>query len=100
MKNKDILSIEILYDDKEELDELLESKDFHYLLLNEAYKVIEEAIKEDEVEVKLAYISNIGSSVLIHKDNFPSIIDRILKIYEEKEDYDECAKIIKLKNKL
>ena len=100
MKNKDILSIEILYDDKEELDELLENKNFHHLLLKEAYKVIKEAINEGETEVKLAYISNIESSVLIHKDNFSNILNKVLEMYEEKEDYDECAKVVKLKNKL
>ena len=37
-KEREILSLEILYDHKEELNELVESKDFHQLLLDEDCK--------------------------------------------------------------
>ena len=43
MKNKkerEILSIEILYDDKEELDELISSEDFNRLMFEEAIATI------------------------------------------------------------
>jgi hypothetical protein len=44
-KVREILTLEILYDEKEELNELIGSQDFHQLLLDEAIKVIEESIK-------------------------------------------------------
>jgi hypothetical protein len=44
-KLREILTLEILYDEKEELNELIGSQDFHQLLLDEAIKVIEESIK-------------------------------------------------------
>jgi hypothetical protein len=49
MKNKkerDILSIEILYDYKEELEELVSSEDFNRLMFEEAIATIENAIKK------------------------------------------------------
>ena len=52
MKNekpeRDILSIEILYDDKEDLNELVESEDFNKLLLNEAITSIQDALEKGE----------------------------------------------------
>ena len=39
MEKKEILSLEILYEYKEELDTLLEDEDFHQLILDEAFKV-------------------------------------------------------------
>ena len=44
-KTREILTLEILYDEKEELDELIKSQDFHQLILDESIKVIEESIK-------------------------------------------------------
>ena len=40
-KEREILSIEILYDDKEELNELLDSDDFSRLMFQEAIATIE-----------------------------------------------------------
>ena len=100
MKKKEILSLEILYDYKEELDTLLEDEDFHKLILDEAVKVIDEAIKQNEPSVRLAYISNLESSIFIQKSNFKKVINKALSFYEKKEDYDKCSELVKLKNKI
>ena len=100
MKKKEYLQLEILYDEKEELDELLQSEDFHELLYEEAIKVISESVEEKTDIVKLAHISNIDHSVMIHKPNFKPVLNKILKFYEKKEDYDKCSKIVKLKEQL
>ena len=100
MEKKEILSLEILYEFKEELDTLLEDEDFHQLILDEAFKVISEAAQNKSGEAKIAYISNLGSSVLVHKNNFKEVLDTVLKFYEKKEDYDKCCEIVKLKDKI
>ena len=51
-------------------------------------------------EAKIAYISNLGSSVLVHKNNFKEVLDTVLKFYEKKEDYDKCSEILLIKNSL
>jgi hypothetical protein len=99
-KKKEILSLEILYDYKEELDVLLDDEDFHQVILDEALKVITEAIEEETKEARIAYISNLSSSLLVHKDNFKEVLNTILKFYEKKEDYAKCSEIVKLKSKL
>ena len=100
MKKKEILSLEILYDHKEELDTLLEDEDFHQLILDEAVKVIDEAITQNEPSVRLAYISNLESSIFIQKSNFKKVINKALSFYEKKEDYTKCSELVKLKNKI
>jgi hypothetical protein len=99
-KKKEILSLEILYESKEELDVLLEDEDFHQLILDEALKVITEAIEQESGDAKIAYVSNIASSVLVHKNNFKEVLDTVLKFYEKKEDYTKCSEIVKLKDKI
>ena len=66
-KERDILSLEIIYDHKEELEELIESKDFHQLLLDESIKVIEESLNMKKNEVKLFSISNLDCFVILEK---------------------------------
>ena len=43
-KERDVLSIEIQYDETEELEELVKSEDFHQLLLDEAIATVEHAL--------------------------------------------------------
>ncbi len=99
-KEREILSLEILYDHKEELNELIENLDFHQLLLDESIKVIEESLKIKENEVKLFSITNLDCFILLKKSNFTKVIDQTIKFYESKEDYNKCAELIKLKGKV
>ena len=78
-KDRDILSIEIQYDYKDELKELVNNKDFSRLLLEEAIITVENAL-----EYK----------------NFNKVLDTALQFYEQQEEYDECAKLVKLKEEV
>ena len=99
-KEREILSLEILYDHKEELSELVESKDFHQLLLDEAIEVIEEALDKKENQVTLFSITNLDCFLMLEKSNFPKVINKVIKFYEAEEDYDKCAKLVKLKERV
>ena len=99
-KTREILTLEILYDEKEELDELIRSQDFHQLILDESIKVIEESIKIKQKEVKLFSISNLDCFVILEKSNFPKVLSKAIEFYEGKEDYDKCAELVKLKKEV
>jgi len=99
-KEREILSLEILYDHKEELNELVESKDFHQLLLDEAVKVIEESLTKEINEVKLYSITNLDCFLILQRSNFSKVISKAIKLYEAEEDYDKCAELVKLKEKV
>jgi hypothetical protein len=99
-KERDVLSLEIIYDHKEELEELIESKDFHQLLLDESIKVIEESLKVKGNEVKLFSISNLDCFITLNRLDFPKVISKAIQLYESLEDYDKCAELVKLKKKV
>jgi len=99
-KQREVLSLEILYDHKEELNELVESRDFHQLLLDESIKVIEESLKAKENEVKLFSISNLDCFIILNRLDFPKVITKAIELYESLEDYDRCAELVKLKKKV
>ena len=104
MKNekpeRDILSIEILYDDKEDLNELVESEDFNKLLLNEAITSIQDALEKGEDKALVAYLSNLECKVLLDKEYFPPIIDKAIAFYEQEEDYVKCGELVKIKQQV
>ncbi len=103
MKNKkerEILSIEILYDYKEELDELVDSEDFNRLMFEEATSTIENALNKKREIARMFYIPNIDCSVMLEQGNFKSVLDNAIEFYEKQEEYDECAKLVTIKKKI
>ena len=99
-KERDILSIEILYDDKEELNELLDSDDFSRLMFQEAIATIENALTKKREVARMFYIPNIDCSVMLEQRNFKLVLDNAIKFYEQQEEYDKCAELVTLKNKI
>lgn len=100
IKKREILSVEILYDDKEDLDILTESEDFHKLLFDEVVSGIKEALDTNFTQAKIIHIPNLECSVIIYRRNFKTVIDTVIKFYEKQEDYDKCAELLKLKEQV
>jgi hypothetical protein len=100
IKKREILSVEILYDDKEDLDILTESEDFHKLLFDEVVVGIEESLGSQTSTAKIIYIPNLECSVIIYRRNFKAAIEGVIKFYEQQEDYKKCAELVKLRNKV
>ena len=103
MKNKkerEILSIEILYDDKEELNELIDSNDFSRLMFEEAISTIENALSKKREVARMFYIPNIDCSVMLEQRNFQLVLDNAIKFYEQQEEYGKCAELVTLKKKI
>ena len=99
-KERDILSIEILYDDKEELNELISSSDFNRLMFEEAIITIKNAINKQREIARMFYIPNLDCSVLLEQHNFKKVIDTAIKFYEQQEEYSKCAELVTLKKKV
>ena len=99
-KQREILSVEILYDDKEDLEVLTESEDFHKLLFDEVVFGIEEALTSNSSTAKIIYIPNLECSVTIYRRNFKAALEGVIKFYEQQEDYTKCAELVKLKNRV
>lgn len=99
-KERDILSIEIQYDYKEELDELVESNDFIRLMFEEAIATINNALDKNRKTARVCYIPNLDCSVVLEERNFVKVIENAIKFYEQQEEYDECVELVSLKNKI
>ena len=99
-KDREILSIEILYDYKEELDELVENDDFSRLMFQEAIATIENALNKKRKTARVFYIPNIDCSVMLEYKNFIKVLNTAIQFYEQQEEYDECAKLVRLKEQV
>ena len=99
-KDREILSIEILYDYKEELDELIGNDDFSRLMFQEAIATIENALNKKRKTARVFYIPNIDCSVILECKNFIKVLNTAIQFYEQQEEYDECAKLVRLKERV
>ena len=77
-KDREILSIEILYDYKEELDELVDSTDFNRLMFEEAVATIENALSKKRKTARVFYIPNLDCSVILDYKNFTKVLDNAI----------------------
>jgi hypothetical protein len=99
-KERDVLSIEIQYDETEELEELIKNEDFHQLLLDEAIATIEHALNKKRKSARVCYVPNLECSVVLEESNFSKVLNTAIKFYEQQEDYTKCAQLVKLKEKV
>ena len=99
-KDREILSIEILYDYKEELDELVGNDDFSRLMFQQAVATIENALNKKRKTARVFYIPNIDCSVILEYKNFIKVLNTAIQFYEQQEEYDECAKLVRLKERV
>ena len=103
MKNKnkgDVLSIEILFDYKDELDSLVESDEFNEIVLDEAILTIKNALNKNRKSTRVFVIPNLECSVVLEKHNFSKVLTTAIGFYENQEDYTTCAELTKLKKEI
>ena len=99
MKNKkerDVLSIEILYDYKDELEDLSKTQ----LLLDEAVTTIKNALNKNRKSTRVFYVPNLECSVVLEKRNFSKVLTTAIAFYENQEDYTKCSELVKLKKQV
>ena len=94
------LSLEIIFQQIEDIREITSNKEYSDFILRESYKAIKEALRKKQPEVQLFNIANLGFIISVKKENYKPCLHNILKYYEEIEDYKSCSQINKLINKL
>ena len=99
-KDRDILSIEIQYDYKDELKELVDSEEFNQLLLDEAIITIKNALNKNRKSTRIFYVPNIECSVVLEKRNFNKVLNKAIEFYENQENYKKCAELVRLKEEV
>ncbi len=61
---------------------------------------IREAIKRKAKHAKIIEINSTGNYLTVDKQDFESALNKSILYYEKFEDYETCAEIVKLKEKL
>jgi hypothetical protein len=100
IKKKEITNIELIYGDKEDLVNLASKEEFVNFILKDSLASIEEAINDNLGKVELFNIFNLSLIVELERSKFVNVLQRIIKYYEEIEDYNKCIDIQKLISKI
>ena len=93
-------NLELFFFNRDELDEMTSSPEFHKFIKMETYKAIEYAIENNLPSVEVFKLWNLGYMVIIPEDQYEGALNKILPVFEEEEDYDKCLKIKKLIKRL
>jgi len=93
IKTRSAVEIELTYEEVGLIPNLLEEDSFKDHILTEAYDAISYAVENSLDKVDLFNIVNLGYNVSLEKKDFISSLNMILKMYERKEDYLECATV-------
>ena len=97
---REVPKIEIIYLDGKELDELKSKKQFAEHILENSLDSIKEAISKKWDKVELYNVVNLSILIELKRNNFEKVLRRISKLYEDRENYEKCAKIQKLISKI
>jgi len=93
IKTRPAVEIELTYDEVGLIPNLLEENSFKDHILTETYDAISYAVENSLDKIDLFNIVNLGYNVSLEKKDFISSLNMILKMYERKEDYLECATV-------
>jgi hypothetical protein len=84
-------------EEKEEFQILIDSEKFMDNLYTEVINAIEDGINNDLDEIKIFKIYDFNCTVTAKKEHFNSLLDKAIEFYADKEDYDICQIIKKIK---
>ena len=93
MKKSPPHSIELIYDEVEDLQKFSENPNFPKYILESSVELIKEAIEGNRNKVEIFNIVNLSLIVEVKRSQFSTIIQRLIDIYVEEEDYDKCAEL-------
>lgn len=100
LKTPEVTYIEIKYSEKSDITALASTENFVNFILESTLKSITKAIEKNLDKIELFNIVNLSLIVELDKSNFKSALETIIQHYLKEEDYDKCAKIQSLINKL
>jgi len=100
IKKKKITSIEISYSNKRELKELSNKEAFRNIIMRNSFTAIKDAIKNKHTTVELFNIVNLSVIIKISSLYYQPALKKISNYFEKNEEYEKCAEIKQLINKI
>ena len=92
-KKKETTNLEIIYNSSEDLKKLSTREGFKQFILEDSFKTIEMALKNDLDKVELFNLFNLSLVVILKKSNYKDVLNNILEYYIDGEDYEKCSLI-------
>ena len=96
--------LEIFFEDPEDLDqdlgELFNQSDFKDKLKTELFDRLEQAIEEKRSKLVLFRLVYYGVDLSVKRSQFRRLLNKVLEIYQEEEDYLKCVEIKNLIEKI
>ena len=98
MKKIDIpIHLEIFFDDpediNEDLGELFNNSEFKDKVKTELLERLEVAIKEKRTKLNLFRLAYYGVDLVVKKNQYKKLLNKVLELYQEEEDYLKCVEI-------
>lgn len=89
--------LEIFFEDPEDLNqdlaELFGSSDFKNQIKTELLERLEEAIKGKRNKLSLFRLVFYGVDLVVKKSQYKKLLNKVLEVYQEEEDYLKCVEI-------
>jgi hypothetical protein len=70
------------------------------IIYTNTFVSIKEAVKKRSKYAKICEINSSGQYLTVEQEDFKAALDNTLQYYEVLEEYEKCAEIVELKNKL
>ena len=93
IKTRSAVEIELTYEEIGLIPDLLKEDSFKDHILTETYNAISYAVENSLDKIDLFNIVNLGYNISLDKKDFIPALNIILKMYERREDYLECATV-------
>ena len=100
MERPKLKNIELVYDEVEDLQKFPESEEFVKYILTQSLEAIEYAIENNKKKIEILNIANLSLIVEVKKSQYATILQKIIDLNLEEEDYDKCAEIQTLIEKI
>lgn len=89
--------LEILFEDPEDLNqdlgEMFNNSDFKEKLKTELFDRLKMAIEEKRTKLTLFRLTYYGVDLSVKKNQYKKLLNKVLEIYQEEEDYLKCVEI-------
>lgn len=89
--------LEILFEDPEDLNqdlgEMFNNSNFKEKLKTELFDRLKMAIEEKRTKLTLFRLTYYGVDLSVKKSQYKKLLNKVLEIYQEEEDYLKCVEI-------
>ncbi len=93
LTKREATSIEIIYNNSEDLKNLSTREEFVQFILEDSFKSIEMALENKLDKVELFNIYNLSLVVEIEKSNYKNALNNLIEYYVTEENYEKCLLI-------